>query len=373
MTARPVSNPPNPFEAVRVEWQGHPDWDGPAPPARLEVVEERCRSALSRNDSPDVGFRYSVNPYRGCFHGCAYCYARPSHGYWGLGAGTDFERTIIAKVNLPEVLDRELARPGWSGEPIVLSGNTDGYQPLEARYGLTRRCLEVCRDHGNPVAIITKSALIRRDGPLLGELASRASVRVVVSIGGTDDAIGRALEPNAPAYSQRLNVLETLSAIPGVRTGVSLAPVIPGLTDDGIPKTLEAAAKAGASFAFMTMVRLPKEVRPVFQERLEAAFPGRARKVLRGIREARGGRLSDARFGARMTGEGERWRVTERVFAQHLARLGLDRSPGVPVDDEDGSAKEGPSAGFTAPRGRRSRPKAERQLPLFDAPPPARR
>jgi len=360
---RPVDDPPNPFEEVHVEWTGHPDWDGPAPPATLEVFEERARSAQSRNDSPDVGFRYSVNPYRGCFHGCAYCYARPSHGFWGFGAGTDFERKLVVKVNVADVLAREFDRPGWRGETIVLSGNTDCYQPLEAIYGLTRRCLEVCRDRANPVAIITKSTLIRRDQTLLAELAEVAPVHVVMSIGGIDDAVGRAIEPNAPAYSRRLAVLAKLSAIPGVRTGVSLAPVIPGLTDDAIPKTLEAAARAGASFAFMTMVRLPREVAPVFLARLDDAFPLRARKVRQAILEMRGGRWNDARFGDRMTGTGERWRVIERIFAQHRARLGLDRSPGVPAPEPSELPRRGSPRAAAAPRtDRRDR----RQLPLFD-------
>lgn len=359
---RPTDNPPNRFEETHVEWEGHPDWHGPAPPATLRVYEERGKTALSRNESPDVGFRWSLNAYRGCFHGCAYCYARPSHAYWGFGAGTDFERRIVVRTNVAELLDRTLSSRRWTGETIVLSGNTDCYQPLEARYRLTRRCLEVCRDHGNPASIITKSTLVRRDLDLLEALARIAPVHVVLSIGGLDDAVARALEPNAPPWSKRLETLRRVAAVPGVRAGVSLAPVIPGLTDASIAPTLRAAREAGASFAFMNLLRLPREVAAVFDARLAEVFPERADKVRNAIREMRGGRVNDPRFGARMRGEGPRWALVERIFETERRRLGLDRSPGVPADGGPSEAPPAPEA-RPAPRPRPWRDR--RQLELF--------
>src|SRR4051812_35386883 len=188
---RPVANPPNPWSSTHVEWLEEP------PPAALSIFEEEARSVLSENDSPDIGFRYSVNPYRGCLHACAYCYARPSHQYLGFGAGTDFDRKIVVKKNAPEVLRRELMRPSWTGERIMFSGNTDCYQPLEASYGLTRGCLEVCLDFQNPVSLITKSVLVRRDLDLLVELARRASVSFHMSICFADDEAARKMEPYA--------------------------------------------------------------------------------------------------------------------------------------------------------------------------------
>src|SRR5262245_46686355 len=193
MTHRPVSNPPNPWSSTHVEWLEEP------PAAELEVFEEEAKSVLTENDSPDVGFRYGVNPYRGCFHACAYCYARPSHQYLGFGAGTDFDRRIVVKVNAPQVLARELARPSWRGELIAFSGNTDCYQPLEASYGLTRKCLEVCLERRNPVHVITKGALVRRDLDVLAQLERRAEVGVSITIPFLDETTARRIEPGAPS------------------------------------------------------------------------------------------------------------------------------------------------------------------------------
>ena len=315
---RPVSNPPNPWASTHVDWLGEP------PPARLEVFEEEAGSVLVENDSPDVGFRFGVNPYRGCQHACSYCYARPSHQYLGFGAGTDFERKIVVKVNAPEVLRRELRRPSWKGDEIAFSGNTDCYQPLEASYGLTRRCLEVCRDFRNPVGVITKGVLVRRDVDVLSELARVARVRVHVSIPVLDPAVSRALEPGPASPTRRFEAMKAL-ADAGIPVGLSLAPVIPGLNDRDIPELLERARDAGATTAFLTLVRLPAEVLPVFRERLEAELPLSVDKVFGQIRDVRGGRLNDARFGARMTGKGPRWQVIEDLFTMHCRRLGLNR------------------------------------------------
>jgi DNA repair photolyase len=315
--ARPVSNPPNPWESVHAEWLGEP------PEARLEVFEEEARSILSENDSPDVGFRFSVNPYRGCFHGCSYCYARPSHQYWGFGAGTDFERKIVVKKNAPELLRKELARRSWSGDTIAFSGNTDCYQPLEAAYVLTRSCLEACADFRNPIAIITKGALVRRDVDLLIRMSRQTPVSVTVSIAFANDAVSRALEPGTSPPSQRFETLRILSEA-GLRAGISIAPTIPGLNESDIAELLERAREAGARFAFQTLLRLPAEVLPVFVERLREAFPDRARRVLHAVEDVRGGKMNESAFGKRMHGEGPRWEAIEALFEAQCRRLGLN-------------------------------------------------
>lgn len=235
---RPVSNPPNPYSSTEVEWLGE------APPATLAVYEEEARSMLSENKSPDLPFRWSINPYRGCMHACAYCYARPSHQYLGWGAGTDFDRKIVVKTNAPEVLRAEFMRPAWEGESIVFSGITDCYQPLEASYALTRRCLEVCLDFQNPVSITTKGALVRRDVDLLGKLAKRARATVHMSIPFPSDEMARKIEPYASRASHRFEALKALSDA-GVATGIAIAPVIPGLNDTAIPELLARAHEAG--------------------------------------------------------------------------------------------------------------------------------
>jgi DNA repair photolyase len=315
---RPVSNPPNPWQSVHAEYLGEP------PAAELEVFEEEARSIIAENESPDVGFRYSVNPYRGCFHACAYCYARPTHQYLGWGAGTDFDRKIVAKVNAPELLRRELTRKSWEGDTIVFSGVTDCYQPTEAVYGLTRRCLEVCRDFRNPVGIVTKGALLRRDVDVLSALAREADVTVYVSVPFADDRAARAIEPNVASPAQRIETIGLLAAA-GIRTGVAVAPVIPGLNDSDIPKVLARAHAAGAVKAFLTLLRLPAETRPVFEQRLAEAYPDRAARVFSNLEQMRGGRRNDSRFGSRMEGVGPRWQAIESLFEVECRRLGLNR------------------------------------------------
>jgi DNA repair photolyase len=315
--ARPVDNPPNPWSSTHVEWLEEP------PTAALSVYEEEARTVLSRNDSPDIPFTWSLNPYRGCLHACAYCYARPSHQYLGFGAGTDFDRKIVVKKNAPEALRRELMRPLWQGEVIMFSGNTDCYQPLEASYELTRRCLEVCLDFQNPVALVTKSALVRRDVGLLGELARKARASVMMSIAFAGDEPARRMEPYASRPSHRFEVMARL-ADAGVPVGILVAPIIPGLNETDIPELLERARDAGAHRAGMTLLRLPAEVLPVFDARLEEAFPERARKVRAAVHEMRGGKMNESAFGARMEGKGARWLAIEQLFALHARRLGLD-------------------------------------------------
>src|SRR5262245_10400451 len=231
---RQVSNPPNPWATTEITWLEEP------PNATLAVFEEQARSVLSENNSPDLAFRWSLNPYRGCLHACAYCYARPTHQYLGWGAGTDFDRKIVVKTNAPDVLRRELLRPSWQGEAIVFSGNTDCYQPVEANYELTRRCLEVCLEFRNPVSIITKSAPIRRDVDRIGELAKRARASVNFSIAFATDEAARKMEPYASRPSHRFEVMRLLSRA-GVSTGIIVAPIIPGLNETDIPELLERA------------------------------------------------------------------------------------------------------------------------------------
>jgi DNA repair photolyase len=314
---KPISNPPNPWESTHVEYLGEP------PEAELEIFEEYPRSILAENESPDVGFRWSLNPYRGCFHACSYCYARTSHEYLGFGAGTDFDRKIVVKVNAPELLRAELSRRSWKGETIIFSGNTDCYQPLEAVYELTRRCLEVCEEFRNPVAIITKGALVRRDANLLARMSRGSSVSVSLSIPFFDDAMSRSVEPNASLPSQRFETLRLLSTA-GIRTGVGVAPVIPGLNDSQITAVLERARSAGATSAFLTLVRLAGQTLPVFRERLEQAFPKRAPKVWNAIQQVRGGKLNESRFGLRMRGVGARWDAIHDLFDLECRRLGFN-------------------------------------------------
>ena len=314
---RRVDNPKNRFERTQLEWV-----EEPPPHAGLEVHEERPKSILSENDSPDIGFRYSLNPYRGCYHACAYCYARPSHQYWGFGAGTDFERKIIVKVTAPELLRERFERSDWRGELIVFSGNTDCYQPLEAAHTLTRRCLEVCAEYKNPVSIITKNALVARDVDVLCRLREVAQLRVYISLPFADPAHARALEPGASPPPRRLAAMQALSRA-GIETGIAIAPLIVGLNDGQLSELLERASQAGARHAFLTALRLPGEVKEVFESRLREALPGYADKVMSGIFQIRRGKLNESEFGKRMQGQGPRWQVVEDLFELQCKRLGI--------------------------------------------------
>lgn len=314
---RLAENPANPF--VRT----HTLWLEDAPPATRTVQEESARSILSTNDSPDIPFAWSANPYRGCQHACAYCYARRTHEYLELGAGTDFDTRIFVKVNAPELLAEELSRRSWRREMIAFSGVTDCYQPLEARYRLTRRCLEVCVRHANPASVVTKSYLVTRDIDLLVELQRRAHAAVHVSIAFADDAVARRMDAGAPPPSLRFEAVRLLAAA-GLSVGVMIAPVIPGLNDRDIPTLLTRAANAGAKHVAYTPVRLPGDVVEVFLTRLRRELPDAAARVEARIRDLRGGALNDARFGCRMTGQGAYWESVQRLFETWSNRLGLD-------------------------------------------------
>jgi DNA repair photolyase len=336
MSLKVVANPPNPWKTAHVEWIDAP------PPVHLEVYEEHAKTILSENDSPDVGFRFSLNPYRGCFHACAYCYARPTHQYWDFGAGTDFERKIIVKVNAPEKLRETLLKKSWQGELIVMSGNTDCYQPLEANYELTRRCLDVCREFRNPVGMITKSALIRRDIDILSELNRVASVYIHMSIAFADDKMARLIEPNAPLPSTRFAAMKALTDA-GIPVGVGIAPIIPGMNDSQIAEILERAKESGATKAFRVLLRLPAEVKPVFLERLKEAFPDRFMKVVHGIQEMRDGAMYVSEFGKRGKGTGQRWEAIEWLFELSCKKLGLNEH------DERQLYKDAPPTTFRRP------------------------
>jgi DNA repair photolyase len=313
---RPVSNPPNPWSS------SHRELLEPAPAAQVKVWEEEAKSFLSHNDSPDIGFRWSANPYRGCAHACAYCYARPSHQYLGHGAGTDFETQLIVKKNAPALLRRELMRPSWKGEVIVFSGNTDCYQPLEASYGLTRACLEACLEFRQPVSLITKGALIRRDIDVLDQLAKEARVHVNISLAWADADMAKRMEPGAPSPANRIETMRRL-ADAGVSVGVGVAPIIPGLNESQIPEILELAAGAGAKFAFRTLLRLPAEVEDVFVQALEERFPSHAAKVMSLMRQMRGGKNYDSTFGKRMVGSGAGWEAADELFKLSCRKWGL--------------------------------------------------
>jgi DNA repair photolyase len=317
MRPLPVSNPPNPWSSTDVEWLEAP------PEVRLTVYEDHTREILSANDSPDIPFRFSVNPYRGCFHGCAYCYARPTHEYLGFGSGTDFDRRIVVKPRAAELLRDAFERPSWKGELIVFSGNTDCYQPLEASYRLTRACLEVCAEYRNPVALITKSPLVERDVDLLARLAEQARCGVTVSIPFWDEANARAMEPWVAAPKRRISTIRKLAEA-GLRVHVNVAPIVPGLNDRDVPAVLEAAAEAGARSAAFIVLRLPGSVKDVFEERLRAGLPLAADKVLARTREVRGGQMYDPRWGKRQRGEGSYAEAIAQLFERTAKKLGLE-------------------------------------------------
>ncbi len=320
---RQVRNPPNPWLSTTTEYLG------PPPEAALEVYVDSSRGALSKNDSPDIPFTWSVNPYRGCYHGCAYCYARPSHEYLGFGAGSDFERKLTVKPDIAALLKQQFDHPRWRGELVVFSGNTDCYQPLEASEGLTRACLEVCREYRNPIQIITKSTLIERDTELLADLAREAFVTVCVSIPFRDPETARAMEPWAPTPDRRLRTIARLAKA-GIPVGINVSPLIPGLNDGDIATLLKDAREAGATFANRTMLRLPGPVKEVFSERIKLLLPLKADKVLHQISEARDGKLNDSRFGARMRGTGHRWKMIEDLFSNAWQRFDYRPMPTPP-------------------------------------------
>ena len=314
-------NPTNRFEKIHLEpdedW--NPEENGPV---RTQFFRDATQTFITRNNSPDVGFETSINPYRGCEHGCIYCFARPTHEYLGFSAGLDFESRIMVKEDGPDLLRKELSSPKWTPQTIVMSGVTDCYQPIERKLRITRRCLEVLAEFRNPVAIITKNHLVTRDIDLLAELARHNASIVNVSITTLDPELTPRLEPRASLPAHRLAAVRELSQA-GVPVNVMVAPVIPCITDHEIPAILEAAAKAGAVSAAYVPMRLPWAVAPMFENWVGRHFPDRKEKVLDRIRALRGGKLNDPNFGSRMRGSGIFAEQIDRMFKVAYRRAGF--------------------------------------------------
>ena len=344
-----AENPPNRFEKIHLEpdadWNPDDDDGGRPLGPRTQFFKDHSQTVIARNDSPDVGFATSLNPYRGCEHGCIYCYARPTHEFLGFSAGLDFESKIMVKEDTPELLRAELMSPKWQPQVIFMSGVTDCYQPVEAKLRLTRRCLEVLAEFRNPVFIITKNRLVTRDLDLLSELARCNAVEVWLSITTLDPELRKVMEPRTSPPEARLAAIRELKQA-GIPVGVNVAPVIPGLTDHEMPAILQAAADAGATAAGYTLVRLPYGVAPLFEQWLSTHFPDRKEKVLNRVRAIRGGKLNESQWGSRMHGEG--------IFADQIRQM-FDvarRKAGI-----SNSSAELSTAAFRRPLGA--------QLPLF--------
>ncbi len=309
-------------------WTRDDDGDGDAAlPFKTTVTDEFAKTILSRNTSPDIPFNVSLNPYRGCEHGCIYCFARPTHSYLGLSPGLEFESRLFAKVNAPDLLRRELARPGYVAQPIAIGVNTDAYQPCERELRITRRVLEVLHDCAHPVAMISKSSLIERDLDLLAPMAARGLAIAAVTLTTLDSAISRTLEPRAAAPERRLRTIRRLTEA-GIPVRVSVAPIIPFVTEPELEKVLEAARDAGAVSAHYVVLRLPWEVNPLFQEWLQAHFPERAQRVMNRVRDMRGGKDYDSDFSKRMQGEGVWADLIRQRFQKAVGRLGMNAHNG---------------------------------------------
>ncbi len=293
--------------------------------ARTEVALERPRMVLTRNTSPDIGFDRSINPYRGCEHGCIYCFARPTHAYLGMSPGLDFETRLVARPTAPAQLRRELSRPTYRPAAVAIGTNTDPYQPIEARFGIMRELLETLREFSHPVTVVTKGTLVERDADILGEMGRRGLAQVSISITSLDPELARAMEPRAPTPKRRLETVRRLAQA-GCPVRVMVAPVIPGLSDHEIEGILAAAAQAGASSAEWIMLRLPAEVSALFQEWLAARYPERAARVMARVRETRGGRDYDSQWGKRMCGDGVYAGLIARRFDVAARREGLGRA-----------------------------------------------
>lgn len=322
-------NPGNRFETVRLHVLGeHLDEQLREHPCgqqvRTQVFEDDTRTILNRVDSPDLGFNWTVNPYRGCEHGCIYCYARPGHEFLALSTGLDFETRIFAKPEAPRLLREAISRPAWRGEPIVFSGVTDCYQPIEAKLAITRACLEVCAELAQPVSIVTKNKLVLRDLDLLRQLAAHNAASVAVSITSLDNALASKMEPRASAPRERLETIRQLAAA-GIPTHVMVAPIIPALNEPEAAAILNAAAEAGARDAGYVLLRLPHQIKALFEEWLARHYPDRAARVLNTLRDMHGGELYNADFFHRQRGAGPRAEQIGAAFALFKRRAGLGR------------------------------------------------
>jgi DNA repair photolyase len=318
-----IGNPPVRFESLHYEVD--PDADPAEQPSpTTQFLKDSSRSIIARNESPDVGFGASINPYRGCEHGCIYCYARPTHEYLGFSAGLDFETRILVKEDAPELLSRELALPSWQPEPLGISGVTDPYQPIERRLQLTRRCLEVLAECRNPAIVVTKNHLVTRDIDILQELASHQAVSVAMSVTTLDGDLKKIMEPRTSPPQGRLAAIEELASA-GIPVSVLVAPIIPGLNDHEVPAILAAAAQAGARYAGYVMLRLPFGLAGLFEQWLSQHLPDKKEKILGRIRATRGGKLNDPRFGSRMRGEGIFADTIRELFTLACKRQGLTK------------------------------------------------
>jgi DNA repair photolyase len=317
MRAPTQQNPRNRFSHTSIEYEVPLEQP-------VEIIPDASKSILTHNTSPDLGFSWTVNPYRGCNHACAYCYARPTHEYLSLGAGTDFDTKIVVKYQAAKLLREAFERPSWKGELVMFSGITDCYQPLEARLQLTRECLQVCAEYQNPVAIITKAPLVERDLDLLRRIQENAKLSVAISIPIGDESLARALEPGVATPQRRIQTIGHL-ADAGIDVSVMVAPIIPGVSDEGLADVLERAREAGARSAGYVLLRLPLSVKEVFETRIREVLPLQAEKILHRIRETRGGALYDARFGVRGVGEGPYAEAIARAFELTCAKLGFEK------------------------------------------------
>jgi DNA repair photolyase len=331
------------------------------PPLKTEVRIQRARTIISRNESPDIPFNQSINPYQGCEHGCIYCYARPTHAYLDLSPGLDFETKLFAKPDAAQLLRAELAQPGYRCDPIALGANTDPYQPIERDWKITRSIIEVLAECEHPLTITTKGVLVERDLDLLAPMAAKGLVRAFVSIATLDRELARRLDPRAPAPQRRLEMVQAL-ALAGIPVGVNVAPVIPQLTDKDLEAILEAGAAAGATHAGWTMLRLPREVAPLFRAWLDHHAALRSSHVMSLVQQVRGGKDNETRFGLRMGGEGEIADLIRRRFALACRRLGLNTQPNAPLDT---SRFRPPVLGREATPRRLARRASDRQLDLF--------
>lgn len=318
------------FEKVAVSdgW----DLDDPLPVIRTQVREERARTILARNTSPDIPFDRSINPYRGCEHGCIYCYARPSHAYLGLSPGLDFETQLIAKPNAAEVLERQLARPGYQPAVIAIGTNTDAYQPIERDRRIMREVLQVLAAHRHPVGIVTKGSLIERDIDILSDMAGQGLAHVGISVTTLDAGIARAMEPRVPSPARRLKTIERLASA-GIPVRIQASPIVPGLTCHEIEALVQAGADAGAASAVCIALRLPREVAGLFRDWLAEAFPDRTARVMNRVREMHGGKDYDAAFGTRMTGTGVYAQLLRDRFHKARDRAGLAKALPAPRCD----------------------------------------
>lgn len=314
-------NPQNRFEKIFIDYDGEDieQFEDEKIKVPTTYYFDETKTILAKNDSPDLGFDYSINPYRGCEHGCIYCYARPSHEYLGFSAGLDFETKIMVKKDAPVLLEKEFKKKSWIPQPIMFSGNTDCYQPIERKFQITRKCIEVFKKYNHPVGLITKNAMILRDIDLLSEMAKENLATAVLSITTMKRDLSRKLEPRTSVPSERFNVLEKLAKA-GIPVGVNVAPIIPGLNDEEIPAILKEASERGAKFAGHVMLRLPYSVKDLFVDWLNRNYPERASKIINRIHEMRDGGLSDPNFGSRMSGKGK---IAESIH--HLFRISCDK------------------------------------------------